>query len=182
MNSVTNKIQDWARQVEQHSFSQWNELPDLELYMDQVKTFMNKQLSLFQRSPDDKLLTSSMVNNYVKNDLLPAPRKKKYKKEHIALLMIICTLKPMLAIPDIATMLDTLESGAEVGDLLDEFCQLQKETLAETCQKVYLAEDERELCALAFQLSIEANARRIVAEHILRELSPGEEEGFFSQK
>ena len=65
------------------------DIPSIELYMDQVTTFMDKQLSGTKRHDDDKILTKTMINNYSKNDLLPPSDKKKYSKDHIILLMYI---------------------------------------------------------------------------------------------
>ncbi len=68
-------------------------IPNIDLYMDQVTTFMDKHLSETKRYPDDKVLTKTMINNYAKNNLLPAPNKKKYTKEHILLLIFIYYFK-----------------------------------------------------------------------------------------
>ena len=65
------------------------ELPNIDLYMDQVTTFMDDQLSISKRRPDDKVLTKTMINNYAKNNLLPPPVKKKYSKEHLLALIFI---------------------------------------------------------------------------------------------
>ena len=64
-----------------------DDIPDIELYMDQVTTFMEEHLQSSKRYPDDKILTKTMINNYAKNHLLPAPDKKKYSKEHLLLLI-----------------------------------------------------------------------------------------------
>ena len=58
-------------------------IPNIDLYMDQITTFMDTQLAASKRHPDDKILTKTMINNYAKNNLLPPPVKKKYSKEHI---------------------------------------------------------------------------------------------------
>ena len=63
------------------------EIPNIDLYMDQVTTFMEEHLQSSKRYPDDKILTKTMINNYAKNHLLPAPDKKKYSKEHLLLLI-----------------------------------------------------------------------------------------------
>ena len=63
------------------------DLPNIELYMDQVTTFLEEQLKNTKRFEDDKIFTKTMINNYAKNNLLPAPNKKKYSKEHILLLI-----------------------------------------------------------------------------------------------
>ncbi len=76
-------------------------IPNIDLYMDQVTTFMDKHLSETKRYPDDKVLTKTMINNYAKNNLLPAPNKKKYTKEHILLLIFIYYFKNLLSFNDI---------------------------------------------------------------------------------
>lgn len=84
------------------------DIPSIELYMDQVTTFMDKHLSKNKRNEDDKTLTKTMINNYTKNDLLPPPNKKRYSKEHIILLIYIYYLKNVVSINDIQTMLTPL--------------------------------------------------------------------------
>ena len=63
------------------------DIPQIDLYMDQVTTFMEKHLADMKRYPDDKILTKTMINNYAKNNLLPPPVKKRYNQEHILLLV-----------------------------------------------------------------------------------------------
>ena len=81
-------------------------LPNIDLYMDQVTTFMDNKLRPTSRHPEeDKILTKTMINNYAKNDLLPPPLKKKYSKEHVLLLIFIYYYKGILSINDIQTLL-----------------------------------------------------------------------------
>lgn len=82
-----------------------DEIPNIDLYMDQVTTFMDSQLSSTRRYEQDKILTKTMINNYAKNDLLPPPVKKKYSKEHVLLLIFIYYYKGILSINDIQTLL-----------------------------------------------------------------------------
>lgn len=84
------------------------DVPNIELYMDQVTTFMDEHLSDVKRYEDDKILTKTMINNYTKNDLLPPPVKKKYSKEHIYVLTFIYYLKNILSISDIQKLLNPL--------------------------------------------------------------------------
>lgn len=82
------------------------DIPNIELYMDQVTTFMDSKLRSTSRYPgEDKILTKTMINNYAKNDLLPPPVKKKYSKEHVLLLIFIYYYKGILSINDIQTLL-----------------------------------------------------------------------------
>ena len=78
-----------------------DEIPNIDLYMDQVTTFMDEHLAACRRTDDDKILTKTMINNYTKNDFLPPPVKKKYSKEHMYLLIFLYYFKNVLSINDI---------------------------------------------------------------------------------
>lgn len=84
------------------------EIPAIDLYMDQVTTFMDEHLESSKRYNDDKLLTKTMINNYTKNNLLPPPKNKKYSKDHMYLLTFIYYLKNILSIKDTQSILDPL--------------------------------------------------------------------------
>ncbi|MCH5261636.1 MAG: DUF1836 domain-containing protein [Lachnospiraceae bacterium] len=85
------------------------DIPDIDLYMDQVTTFMESHLKSSTRNPsEDKILTKTMINNYAKNDLLPPPLKKKYSKEHVLLLIFIYYYKGILSINDIQQLLSPI--------------------------------------------------------------------------
>lgn len=84
------------------------EIPNIDLYMDQVTTFMEEHLQSSKRYPEDKILTKTMINNYAKNRLLPSPEKKKYSKEHMLLLIYIYYYKGILSIGDIQSLLEPL--------------------------------------------------------------------------
>ena len=83
------------------------DIPNIDLYMDQVTTFMEAQLAHSKRYEDDKILTKTMINNYAKNNLLPSPEKKRYSKEHL-LVLILSTIQKYLSISDIQTLLGPL--------------------------------------------------------------------------
>ena len=85
-------------------------LPNIDLYMDQVTTFMNTQLASTKRHEDDKILTKTMINNYTKNNLLPPPDRKKYSKDHILTLLFIYYFKSILSISDIQNILTDRKS------------------------------------------------------------------------
>ena len=85
-----------------------SEIPNIDLYMDQVTTFMEDNLGEFKRKEEDKILTKTMINNYTKNQILPPPIKKKYSKEHIMLLILTYHLKQILSISNIHTLLSPI--------------------------------------------------------------------------
>ena len=77
-----------------------SEIPDIDLYMDQVTTFMEDKLEKFKRTEEDKILTKTMINNYTKNEIIPSPKKKKYSKEHMMLLILTYHMKQTLSMGD----------------------------------------------------------------------------------
>lgn len=94
--------------LEKIDYNKPKEIPNIDLYMDQVTTFMEEHLQASKRYPEDKILTKTMINNYAKNHLLPAPEKKKYSKEHMLLLIYIYYYKGILSIGDIQSLLEPL--------------------------------------------------------------------------
>lgn len=84
------------------------DIPNIDLYMDQVTTFMDSHLQSSKRYEDDKVLTKTMINNYAKNNLLPPPVKKKYSKEHVLVMIFIYYFKNILSIKDIETLLSPI--------------------------------------------------------------------------
>ena len=94
-----------------------DEIPNIDLYMDQLTSFMDERLKKTTRHPgEDKILTKTMINNYAKNDLLPPPVKKKYSKDHLILLIFIYYLKNILSINDIQTLIKPLKERFHVSD------------------------------------------------------------------
>ncbi len=110
------------------------DIPNIDLYMDQVTTFMESKLKNTSRNPEaDKILTKTMINNYAKNDLLPPPVKKKYGKEHVLMLIFIYYYKSILSINDIQTLLKPISDryfqsgeGLNLSDVYEEIFGLEK--------------------------------------------------------
>ncbi len=99
---------DWLISLMQVTSVPSEEIPNIDLYMDQITTFMDTHLSDSRRYPEDKIMTKTMINNYTKNHLLPPSVKKKYSREHIFLLIMIYRLKNVLSITDIQRLLEPL--------------------------------------------------------------------------
>ncbi len=111
-----------------------DDIPNIDLYMDQVTTFMDKHLKSSKRYNEDKLLTKTMINNYTKNELLPPPNKKKYTKEHMFLLIFIYYFKNILSINDIQSIFNPLteryygdKSKIKLEKIYEEIFRLEKE-------------------------------------------------------
>ena len=144
-----------------------DEIPNIDLYMDQVTTFMNDHMKSSKRYEDDKILTKTMINNYAKNELLPPPLKKKYSKEHVMVLIFIyyfknifgfftcCQFgyfKNILSIKDIETLLKPItenyfhtDKELSFTDLYEEVCSLEKsriDHLKEDITEIYRTSSE----------------------------------------
>lgn len=104
----------------QQVFPKWDELPDLELYLDQVLLYVNNVCGS-SISAADKGLTASMINNYVKHGYIAKPVKKKYQRHQIARLIAITTLKTVFSIQEISATLNMLHKSADSRELYDDF-------------------------------------------------------------
>ena len=111
-----------------------SDIPNIDLYMDQVTSFMERQLKSTKRYDEDKILTKTMINNYAKNDLLPPPNKKKYSKEHLLVLTFIYYFKNILSMKDIEMLLGPItekyfesDGDINVSRVYDEVCAFEME-------------------------------------------------------
>ena len=121
MNINTKKfLSEILEEFQKIDYIKPEDIPNIDLYMDQVTTFMDSQLATSKRHENDKILTKTMINNYAKNDLLPPPEKKKYSKEHVLTLIFIYYFKNILSISDIQSILNPITDkyfGKESSDI-----------------------------------------------------------------
>lgn len=170
------------------------DVPNIDLYMDQVTTFMDGHLSSFKRYKDDKILTKTMINNYAKNRLLPPPEKKKYSREHMLLLIFIYYFKNILSINDIQKLLEPVtqkyfhsEDGFSVNDLYRIIFELErsevgrvKEDLLHTLDASRnnfpdVAPDEQEflqLFSFICMLSFDVYLKKQLIEELIDKMAP----------
>ncbi len=169
-----------------------DDIPNIDLYMDQLTTFMDERLKRSTRHPDtDKILTKTMINNYAKNDLLPPPIRKKYSKDHIILLIFIYYLKNILSISDIQTLLEPLKERFHVSDdelnlsgIYERAFELQEgelepvvedlkrkyEKSLKTCEDTGLSEDEKkrmQMFSFIILLSYDVYVKKLLIEKII---------------
>ena len=107
-NDIPSVIEEVFKRYTDGSYIKASMLPDLDLYVDQITTFLTRHLAKTIRFEDDKIMTKTMINNYTKNHLLPPPDKKKYSRDHILLMIFIYYFKNFLPISDIKTILGPL--------------------------------------------------------------------------
>ena len=176
------------------------DIPNINLYMDQVTTFMEEQLASSKRYPEDKILTKTMINNYAKNNLLPSPEKKRYSREHLRLLIFIYYFKNILSINDIQTLLGPItekyfrsDSEMDLTAVYNEVFSMEKdqvELLKEDLVKRYHTaestfdsapeEDRKFLKLFSFicLLSFDVYTKKMLIEQLVDELRDENNEDF----
>lgn len=159
MESLPN-CQTSAERMLRYQPPSWEALPDLGLYMDQVITFLERQLSpLCLTSINDKIITPAMINNYVKMQLIPRPVGKKYEQSHLAALLILCTLKQVLPMEAIGRLLPN--PGEDIRNMYEKFCELQHTAFQHASNALAAAETDALYCA------VQASAFCLAAEILL---------------
>ena len=189
MNTFNEMVEKIAAQVRSSNIIEIEDIPNIDLYMDQVTTFMDKCLAQYKRYDDDKVLTKTMINNYTKAKIFPAPVKKKYSRTHLMLLIMIYHLKSVLSIKDIGILFQSalsepnkIKQEKMIESIYSGFVSLQKQTIT------YLAgaaegkpdesfygkesilmydDDETKRIMMTLALAIRANTEKQLAEKVL---------------
>ncbi len=148
INIQTSAFQNWKNDLN-YRFVRWHELPDIDLYMDQLITFVERNIGdLF--SHDEKCITPAMINNYVKLQLIPKPIKKRYAKKHLAYLMAITTLKQVLPIPKIREGIDQAIHLYGADGAYNLFCQTMDDALHDVLNQSSMTKNDSQLDTLHY--------------------------------
>jgi len=142
----------------------WDNFPDIGLYKDQVVTYMQRQLISFS---DEEQLTSAMINNYIKDRLLPRADGKKYNKEHLARLTEILVLKQVLSVKNAGVLLESELEGSDQERFYDKFRTILDEALTEISGLIDCDWDYEALSDAALKLAITSYARKLACERLL---------------
>lgn len=139
MNEIT------TESLLEYHFPRWDDLPDFDLYMDQVVFYVDQQLRPLYFN-NEKIITSSMVNNYVKNSIVKAPEKKRYSRKHIAYLIIICLFKKTFSLTEITKFIDIQVSmkQSNLMEAYNSFAEIFDRALKEKITTHYLVQEERD--------------------------------------
>lgn len=139
----------------------FDKLPDIDLYMDQVIEYLSKQCS--SDGNNDKI-SGAMINNYIKDKILPRANGKKYGKIHLAFLMMTARLKQVLTVKDIGLLISDLEED-EVSEYFDSFQEILFKNIEELKNKIPSDKDDLKLAALEFATAAYVN--KIACEKLL---------------
>ena len=174
------------------------DIPNIDLYMDQVTTFLEEQLAATKRYGDDKILTKTMINNYAKNKLLPSPEKKRYSKEHVLMLIFIYYFKNILSINDIQTLFTPIVqkyfksmTEKDMTYIYNEVFSMEKDQIEslkkdllrkyKTAQGTFKDADEEDqeilkrfsfICLLSFDVYV----KKMMIEHLIDGMNPPAEQ------
>lgn len=135
MKSNDERLADILNRLDNLSYIKLEKIPEIDLYMDQITSFMEDHLKKAKRNPEDKALTKTMINNYAKNNLLPPPVRKKYTREHILLLLFIYYYKNLLSFNDIEQLFRPITT--------QHFNAQSEPSLSAIYQEVFSLEDDQ---------------------------------------
>lgn len=149
----------------------WDALPDISLYMDQLISYMPRQLIRFD---DSENLTSAMVNNYIKDGIMPRAEGKRYSREHLAYLTAICALKPVMSMKEMNAIFASAEEvsrfrGHEpsVERWYEVFLEAMDKSLTHAAEELPVDLPREELCVLALELALNSYAAKLACQRVL---------------
>ncbi|MBE6696729.1 MAG: DUF1836 domain-containing protein [Ruminococcaceae bacterium] len=162
-------VKEWLEKFHDFKATEWALLPDIELYMDQVTNYLRRQLFLQEKDEANPIITPNMVNNYVKGGHIERTNQKRYNKDQLAALYMLCSMKQSLSISDASLLLSLLKEERSYEQLYTEFIAIQKNIAANISEKVPKDDDlqKNELLTLALSLALSSVAEQLVAQKIL---------------
>ena len=168
------ELQELKSRMEQERPAQWEELPNLALYMDQIISYMSRQLIHFDQGEG---LTSAMVNNYIKDGLVPRADGKRYGPVHLGYLTAVCALKKVLPVRDIGALLSAgQQTDKDNETLYHYFCAALDRALTDTAQTIDGDAQRGDLPRMALDLALRSYAAQLACARILDILQPEQPE------
>ena len=166
------ELEELKKRLEEERPMTWDSFPDIGLYMDQVISYVSRQLITYDQGEG---LTPAMVNNYIKDGLLPRAEGKRYSKTHLAYLTAICALKQVLSVKETRELLRLSRGERTAEDLYATF--YSELSLAQDCTAEVLDPelDREDLPRLALRLALRSYADKLACQRVLSLLVPKEE-------
>jgi len=156
-------LEDIKKSLSEERPAAWNALPDIDLYMDQVLGYMRRQL--FSSRPEASL-TAAMVNNYIRDGILPRTNGKKYSRDHIARLTAVCVMKQVLSVGDISLLFGLFPTG-ELERIYEKYREILDGELTSVTENVPDGGGDETLANAIVHFAIVSYANKIAAEHII---------------
>ncbi|PWM46473.1 MAG: hypothetical protein DBX47_02265 [Clostridiales bacterium] len=170
---IFEQVKEWGINLGKYSLPRWENLPLIDLYMDQVLSLLDAYLGIYSESTNGKIITSSIINNYVKLGIIPPPVKKKYSRKHIAYLLMVCLMKPVMPIAMIKLNIDLQLKLYPISDVFNQFSIMFERTTKQILltayreAKAYDGDAVEFLQKLSIKSAVQANASKMISEKIL---------------
>ncbi len=167
------ELKEWCDRVSSFEVGAWEDWPDIDLYMDQVISYLEHYMEYFRIYEDEKLITPSIINNNTKDGVLPKPFKKKYSRALLSNLLLFCITRQVLSGPELAAMLRELNTAEDFCEIHTQFGETLEQELIETVRTVsqhtdnLQSADRQQLARLAMALSLQAFSAGTTARKIL---------------
>ncbi|MCC8123195.1 MAG: DUF1836 domain-containing protein [Oscillospiraceae bacterium] len=158
------ELQELKRRLAEERPQAWDAMPDINLYMDQIISCMSRQMIHYD---ERDTLTSAMVNNYIKDGLLPRAEGKRYSRVHLGYLTAICALKQVLSVKDVGRLVKRGSAGEDPQALYAYFLQELDKALSATTEAFPADLTDDELPRLALELALRSYANRLACQRIL---------------
>lgn len=167
MKTDKKKVDAFLNQLESFQSEDWDRIPDIGMYMDQLKSYMIHQHLGLELEGTDETLTSSMINNYIKSGILPRAEKKRYSREHVGILTAICLLKQVLRVDEVGTLLELLRKDSNPETFYKEFTALAESNYREVAEEIKEKSKEDDIAAEALSLAVSGYARILACKTLL---------------
>lgn len=168
------KIKDFKEKMMTSRPEEWEQIPDIDLYMDQVISYMTRQHIGLSEDGDENL-TAAMINNYVKHGLLPRAKGKRYSREHIGYMTAICLLKQVISVSESGVLLEKEMEHQDIREFYQSYAGLLDEEFRRTASEINEEASEEELAHLALKMAVSSYAQMAACRKILQAIGPKEE-------
>lgn len=166
------KIDELKKKLKTVRPEDWDSIPDIDLYMDQVISYMTRQHIGLELDDDEETLTSAMINNYIKSGLLPRAHGKKYDREHICYLTAICLLKQVLSVGETGTLLADQMNHGTIQDFYKNYNKVLDQEYNKVAAGIKDKASEEELAQEALRLAVSSYAQKLACKKILEDIDP----------
>ena len=169
MKKENKEIAEFENELLNYHLPRVSEFPNLELYMDQVIAYLNRNLSIFAKS-GETVLTPSMINNYVKHELVPPPNRKKYRRRHLAYILTVCFFKQVLTMNEIKSVVKYQIEKSDEESAYEYFCRAIERALKSCCGSYTGGQAEKDDTApdnYSLEHSAQAIAHKLYVQRII---------------
>lgn len=158
------ELNELKRILKEQRPNNWEDIPDIDLYMDQVLNYMTRQHIGLESG---ETLTSAMVNNYIKKELLPRAKGKRYERKHIAYLTAICLFKQILSVDSTKELLNNQLVDSDIKNFYEKYCAKLDTAYDAVAEKIQDNMNKPDISELVLELAISSYAQKIACERLL---------------